>query len=51
MPAIATVQAPLQGREFYVFHPAFGYFAQDYGLKQVAVETGASSRPRGNWSG
>ena len=37
---IATVLAPLQGREFYVFHPAFGYFAQDYGLKQVAVETG-----------
>lgn len=31
---------PLQGREFFVFHPGFGYFADAYGLKQVAVETG-----------
>ncbi len=37
---IAVALEPLKGREFYVFHPAFGYFAQDYGLKQVAVETG-----------
>jgi zinc transport system substrate-binding protein len=28
----------LRGREFFVFHPAFGYFADRYGLKQVAVE-------------
>ncbi len=26
-------------REFMVFHPAWGYFAQAYGLKQVPVET------------
>jgi zinc transport system substrate-binding protein len=25
-------------REFYVFHPAFGHFAQAYGLTQVAIE-------------
>ena len=31
---------PLEGREFFVFHPGFGYFADAYGLKQVAVETG-----------
>lgn len=31
---------PFAGREFMVYHPAFGYFARDYGLKQVAVETG-----------
>lgn len=31
---------PYRGRTFYVFHPAFGYFADSYGLKQVAVETG-----------
>ena len=37
---IAETLAPLRGREFYVFHPAFGYFADAYGLKQVAVETG-----------
>ena len=32
--------APLKGREFFVYHPAFGYFADAYGLKQIAVETG-----------
>lgn len=30
--------APYRGRAFFVFHPAWGYFAADYGLKQVAVE-------------
>jgi zinc transport system substrate-binding protein len=37
---IAAVLAPFRGRAFYVFHPAFGYFADAYGLRQVAVETG-----------
>jgi zinc transport system substrate-binding protein len=27
-----------QGLRFMVFHPAWGYFARDYGLKQVPVE-------------
>ncbi len=31
--------APFQGASFYVFHPAFGYFAHAYGLHQKAVET------------
>ncbi len=31
--------APLRGERFFVFHPAFGYFADAYGLTQVAVET------------
>ncbi|HIJ79054.1 MAG: zinc ABC transporter substrate-binding protein [Desulfobulbaceae bacterium] len=35
--------APFKGRSFYVFHPAFGYFAATYGLKQQAVETGGKS--------
>ena len=30
--------APVKGREFFVFHPAFGYLADRYGLKQTAVE-------------
>ena len=30
--------APLKGKSFMVFHPAFGYFAQAYGLRQVAIE-------------
>ncbi|MEA1950453.1 MAG: zinc ABC transporter substrate-binding protein, partial [Planctomycetota bacterium] len=29
---------PYRGRSFYVFHPAFGYLAEHYGLKQVAVQ-------------
>ncbi len=35
--------APYQGARFYVYHPAFGYFARDYGLIQMAVETGGKS--------
>ncbi len=27
-----------QGRRFMVFHPSWGYFAQTYGLEQVAIE-------------
>jgi len=37
---IAAALAPYRGRELFVFHPAFGYFADAYGLRQVAVETG-----------
>lgn len=32
--------APYKGKVFFVYHPAFGYFADDYGLRQVAVEVG-----------
>ena len=35
---LAKALAPLRGKEFMVFHPAFGHFAKEYGLKQVAVE-------------
>jgi len=37
---VAEALAPLRGRKLYVFHPAYGYFADAYGLKQVAVEIG-----------
>lgn len=30
--------ADVQGGAFMVFHPAWGYFARDYGLEQLAVE-------------
>lgn len=30
--------APYRGRTVYVFHPAFGYFCDAYGLKQKAVQ-------------
>ena len=31
----------LEGRTMLVFHPSFGYFADEYKLKQVAIEAGA----------
>jgi zinc transport system substrate-binding protein len=34
---------PYRGRTFYVFHPAYGYFAQTYGLKQKAIELGGKT--------
>jgi zinc transport system substrate-binding protein len=37
---LAQVLAPCKGSAFLVYHPAFGYFGRDYGLRQVAVETG-----------
>ncbi len=32
--------APYEGREFLVFHPAFGYFADTAGMKQISIEHG-----------
>jgi zinc transport system substrate-binding protein len=36
--AIRDVLDPYRGRIFVVFHPSWGYFADDYGLVQVAIE-------------
>jgi zinc transport system substrate-binding protein len=33
----------VQGREFVVFHPAWTYFADAYGIKQIAVEVEGKS--------
>jgi zinc transport system substrate-binding protein len=30
----------LSGQAFMVFHPAWGYFARQYGLEQIAIEAG-----------
>lgn len=30
--------APARGRRFLVFHPAWGHFAEAYGLEQIAIE-------------
>ena len=35
---LAATLAPLTGRRFFVFHPAWGYFARQYGLRQVSIE-------------
>ena len=32
--------APLRGATVFVYHPAFGYFLDAFGIKQEAVETG-----------
>jgi len=37
---IAAALAPVRGQPLFVYHPAFGYFADAYGLHQVAVEIG-----------
>ncbi len=48
MDAQISVQlAPLKGKRFYVFHPSFGYFADEYGLEQIPIELdGKSPSPR-----
>jgi zinc transport system substrate-binding protein len=35
---IRTLLGPHAGKAFFVFHPAWGYFCDEYGLRQVAVE-------------
>ena len=35
--------APYAGAEFYVYHPAFGYFAHMTGLGQAAIDAGLGS--------
>jgi zinc transport system substrate-binding protein len=41
--AISAMLAPFKGRRVYVFHPAFGYFLDEFGLEQVAIETEGKS--------
>ncbi len=44
---IRRMLLPWQGATFFVYHPAFGYFAHAYGLRQEAVEVaGKSPSPR-----
>ena len=40
---LAAKLAPVAGREMFVFHPAFGYLADAYGLSQVPVEQDGKS--------
>lgn len=44
---IRSVLKPYESRSFLVFHPAFGYFADAFGLRQIPVEIeGKSPAPR-----
>ena len=36
---LRTLFAGRGGAEFFVFHPAWGHFAEEYGLRQTAVES------------
>lgn len=45
---IAEKLKPFSGRGFFVFHPAFGYFAERYELRQVAIEQ-AGREPGMKW--
>jgi zinc transport system substrate-binding protein len=36
---LKTILNDLKGENIFVFHPAFGYFTDRYGLHQIAVET------------
>jgi zinc transport system substrate-binding protein len=37
---LTALLAPYRGRTVYVYHPAFGYFLDSYGLHQAAVQSG-----------
>ena len=38
--AVKARLAPFNGRAFYIYHPSLGYFADEYGLIQRAIEKG-----------
>jgi zinc transport system substrate-binding protein len=35
---VREILRPHRGRRFFIFHPSFAYFAEDYGLIQVPIE-------------
>jgi zinc transport system substrate-binding protein len=38
--ALGTRLAPLKGKTIFVYHPSFGYFLDNFGIRQEAVEVG-----------
>jgi zinc transport system substrate-binding protein len=45
---IKTILAGKKGYSFMVFHPAWGYFADEYGLKQLPIEVGGKTPSASN---
>jgi zinc transport system substrate-binding protein len=41
---LSELLKPYAGRAFYIYHPALNYFADRYGLRQIAI-SGAGSSP------
>jgi zinc transport system substrate-binding protein len=35
---LRAILVSVKGRAFLVFHPSWGYFAKDYGLRQIPIE-------------
>lgn len=35
---VRRILAPIAGKQIHVFHPAYGYFCDEFGLVQVAIE-------------
>lgn len=35
---VSNLLEPIQGKNFFTLHPAYGYFAAAYGLNQIAIE-------------
>jgi len=40
---VRAILEPVRGRRMFVFHPAYGYFADRYGLHQVPVQQAGST--------
>ncbi len=38
--SLKAMLAPLEGKPVFVYHPSFGYFFDEFGIEQEAVETG-----------
>lgn len=44
---IKQILLPFKGKSFFVYHPAFGYFAEYYGMNEVCIEMeGKSPSPK-----
>jgi len=41
--ALRRELAPMRGKNVFVYHPSFGYFLDEFGIRQQAVETGGKS--------
>jgi len=41
--ALRRELAPLKGKNIFVYHPSFGYFLDEFDIRQQAVETGGKS--------
>lgn len=40
---LQEVLAPVKGRKFFVYHPAFTYLARDYGMTEISIEMDGKS--------